>query len=379
MALEEAGAEIVFANDISSVKASMYELNFGHSEFVLGDIARITGTDLPEAEIATASFPCTDLSLAGNRAGLKGRDSNSLGEFLRILKEMENRRPRVVMLENVAGFATSNGGRDLLTSLEALNDLGYYCDIAALDARHFVPQSRVRLFIIGTTNPPSTSYDINRQASLRPKWVPRFLATNSNLRMFSLPLPPLPSSSKRTLDDVADTLSPSDPAWWSGEVAEQFLQRMSRINAARAAALRDAPRCTRRTAYRRTRGGQALWEIRADAISGCLRTTRGGSSRQALVEGWNGEIRIRWMNAKEYARLQGAPNFKWGTTPESQARFALGDAVCVPAVAWLASNYLIPLATTTPMPNSSILPVHRELDLWCATDQGEEIHQRRLG
>ena len=185
MALEEAGAEIVFANDISSVKASMYELNFGHSEFVLGDIARITGTDLPEAEIATASFPCTDLSLAGNRAGLKGRDSNSLGEFLRILKEMENRRPRVVMLENVAGFATSNGGRDLLTSLEALNDLGYYCDIAALDARHFVPQSRVRLFILGDLYPPRISYASNRQASLRPKWVPGFLEMNSHNRQSS--------------------------------------------------------------------------------------------------------------------------------------------------------------------------------------------------
>lgn len=378
MALEEAGAEVVFANDISSVKAQMYALNFCYSDFVLDDITSLAGTGLPDSEIATASFPCTDLSLAGNRAGLNGRESGLLGEFLRILKELGDRRPKVVMLENVAGFASSNGGRDLLLTLEALNGLGYTCDISALDARHFVPQSRVRLFIVGAINPPSISYAFNRQTSLRPKWVPRFLAMNSHLRMFSLPLPPLPSRSEQTLDDLADRLSPSDPAWWGEEETEQFLRSVSRINAARTAALRDAPSVTRRTAYRRTRGGRALWEIRADDISGCLRTTRGGSSRQALVEGGSGELRVRWMSAREYARLQGAPGFKWGATPESKARFALGDAVCVPAVAWLAKNYLIPLATMTPTTDWSILPGCREYGLWRATGPSEETHPRKL-
>ena len=365
-------------SDISAVKADMYALNFGDSDFVLDDIALLTGTDVPDADIATASFPCTDLSLAGNRAGLNGRESSSLGEFLRILKELGNRRPKVVMLENVTGFATSNGGRDLLRTIEELNGLGYSCDIAALDARHFVPQSRVRLFILGDLYPPRISYASNRQASLRPKWVPGFLEMNSHLRMFSLPLPSLPDSSGGALDDIADELPPSDPAWWSGDRAENFLQGMSPINADRAGVLRNAPRVTRRAAYRRTRCGRALWEIRADTISGCLRTTRGGSSRQALVEGGNGDLRVRWMSAKEYARLQGAPDFKWGATPESQARFALGDAVCVPAVAWLAKNYLLPLAAMTPTADWGILPEQREFDLWWVTGQNEETHLRKL-
>ena len=362
MALEEAGAEVIFANDISDVKARMYALNFGNNDFVLDDIALLSGADVPDAEIATASFPCTDLSLAGNRAGLNGRESSLLGEFLRIMKEMGDRRPEVVMLENVAGFATSNGGHDLLLTLEALNGLGYSCDIAALDARHFVPQSRMRLFIIGAANPPSIPYAFNNRVSLRPKWVPGFLTMNAHLQTFSLPLPSLPRYSEQTLDDVADKLPPSDPAWWSSEGAEQFLQGMSRINAARVETLRNAPLVTRRAAYRRTRGGRALWEIRADAISGCLRTTRGGSSRQALVEGGNEELRVRWMNAKEYARLQGAPDFKWGATPETQAKFALGDAVCVPAVAWLAKNYLIPLVAMKSAAEWNILPLHHEFD-----------------
>ncbi len=361
MALEEAGVEVVFANDISPTKAQMYGLNFGSADFVLGDITLLNGTDIPNAEVATASFPCTDLSLAGNRAGLSGRESGSLGEFLRILQEMGNRRPTAVMLENVAGFATSKGGRDLLATLEALNELGYSCDIVVLDARHFVPQSRLRLFLIGAANPPDTPCELDQKTPLRPKWVPHLLAMSPHLRMFSLPLPPLPTCSGKTLDDVAESLSPTDPVWWDDQSTARFLDSLSRINEARVTTLRHGSHVSRRSAYRRTRAGRAMWEVRSDSISGCLRTTRGGSSRQALVEGGLGELRVRWMTATEYARLQGAPGFQWGEMPETQARFALGDAVCVPAVAWLAKNYLVPLATQTTIAYGSVLPGYREL------------------
>ena len=361
MALEEAGAEVVFANDVSPVKARMYAANFGGADFVLGDIKALKGADVPGAEIATASFPCTDLSLAGNRAGLNGRESGLIGEFLRILREMGSRRPGVVMLENVAGFATSNGGRDLPATLEALNGLGYACDVAALDARRFVPQSRPRLFVIGAAEPPEAASAPDRQTPLRPNWVPRLLEANPDLRTFSLPLPPLPADSGQTLGDAAERLAPDDPRWWDAESTARFLGDMSAINEARAAALRQAPRLARRAAYRRTRGGKAVWEIRGDAISGCLRTTRGGSSRQALVEGGNGELRVRWMTAREYARLQGAPAFRWGAAPETQARFALGDAVCVPAVAWLAENYLLPLVTEAPTTEQLRVRIRRHL------------------
>jgi DNA (cytosine-5)-methyltransferase 1 len=96
------------------------------------------------------------------------------------------------------------------------------------------------------------------------------------------------------------------------------------------------------TAYRRTRHGSATWEIRPDNISGCLRTNGGGSSKQALVEAGNGNVRVRWMTAREYARLQGAPFFRFDSATESQAKFAFGDGVCVPAVAWLARHCLVP-------------------------------------
>src|SRR5437870_346280 len=83
------------------------------------------GSDVPSIELATASFPCTDLSLAGNRAGLKGSESSMFWQFARVLREMDRRRPKVVMLENVPGFATSHGGKDLRNAIAELNDMGY--------------------------------------------------------------------------------------------------------------------------------------------------------------------------------------------------------------------------------------------------------------
>ena len=168
MGLEEAGFEVVFANDVDAKKREMYALNFGGAEFALADIRSIRGSDVPDVDLATASFPCTDLSLAGGRAGLRGKESGLVGEFLRVLREMGERRPAAVMIENVPAFGSSNEGADLRDTLAELNELGYTCDAALLDARRFVPQSRPRLFVIGALEPPGESLARPRRADAPP-------------------------------------------------------------------------------------------------------------------------------------------------------------------------------------------------------------------
>src|SRR5680860_633272 len=146
LALEESGVETVWANDVEPDKRDLYVANFGDDEFVLGDVRDVVGRELPPVDLATASFPCTDLSLAGNRGGLnaaaapRGRQGGSsmFWEFARVLDEMGDGRPPVVLLENVLGFASSHSGRDLLEAVTELNRLGYSCDLMAIDARHFV-------------------------------------------------------------------------------------------------------------------------------------------------------------------------------------------------------------------------------------------------
>ncbi len=341
LALERHGCRVVFANDIDPVKRRVYAANFGDVDYRLADVRTVRGDDVPDVDVATASFPCTDLSLAGGRRGLAGAQSGTLWEFFRVLGEMGPRRPRVVMLENVPGFATSHGGRDLESAVAALNALGYRCDLLTLDARWFVPQSRVRLFVVATSAPSPFRPAVDDER-LRPAWIRGFVRARPKLAVVAADLPP-PPPPRGGLDRVVERPAADDVSWWRAERVKRFLDSLSPLQAGRLRARTDAPRPTWATAYRRTRGGRPVWEVRADDVAGCLRTTRGGSSKQAVVETGGGDVRVRWMTAREYARLMGAPSLKFGGVTESQARFALGDAVCVPAVAWLAQRYLVPL------------------------------------
>ena len=339
--LEAEGFNVVFANDIDETKRRVYQANVDSTEFVLADIRELKGRDVPDIELAVASFPCTDVSVAGARAGLGGKYSSLVHEFLRIVEEMSRRKPQVIVLENVLGFATSNEGNDLRATVAKLNSLGYVCDIIELDAARFVPQSRPRIFIVAWLgNSPGS--ELLFTSDIRPPWVLRFWERNSELVLQALQLPPLPYCSE-TLADIVDKLDPNNSIWWTEERLQEFVDSLSPIQSARLATLKSSPFMRWATAYRRTRRSRAVWEIRNDQISGCLRTGKGGSSRQALVEAGRDELRVRWMTAREYCRLQGAPDVDLVGITENQGRFALGDAVCVPVVSWLARSALIPL------------------------------------
>lgn len=314
-ALSRSGISTVFANDNDPVKARLYRANFEDGEFVQDDICNLSGCDIPTVDLAAASFPCTDLSLAGQRKGLEGPRSSTLWEFLRIVREMGRRRPRVILLENVPGFLTANDGRDYRAVLEELGNLGYYCNVELLDAASFVPQSRLRLFVIASRERP-------------PK-----------LRIASQP----PERRKEGLRNIVERLPRSSPHWWSESRTKAFADSVLPSQKQRLADLERRPRLEFRTAYRRTRNGRAVWEIRADGIAGALRTCRGGSSKQALVQAGRGGFRVRWLLPIEYARLQGAEGLRLDVVTPTQALFALGDAVCIPAVVWLADTRLLPL------------------------------------
>ncbi len=344
LGLEGAGIETRWANDIEADKRDLYVANFGDDEFVLGDVRDVQGEDVPTVDLATASFPCTDLSLAGNRKGLgataapRGEDGGSsmFWEFARVIDEMGDRRPSAVLLENVLGFASSHGGRDLREAVTKLNELGYSCDLLAVDARRFVPQSRPRMFIVGLEDVDEAD-EFDALAD-RPRWAHDFVQNNPSARVHARRLPPLPAADHH-LATVVQPADAEDVDWWDEDRTERFISSLSPVQSERLQALRGADDLNWRTAYRRTRNGKAVWEIRADSIAGCLRTARGGSSKQALVEAGGGTVRVRWMTPREYARLMGAPDFKLEAR-RNQALFGFGDAVCVPVVTWLCDNYL---------------------------------------
>ena len=101
------------------------------------------------------------------------------------------------------------------------------------------------------------------------------------------------------------------------------------------------------TAFRRVRSGGQRMEVRFDGLAGCLRTPRGGSGKQIVVAIDAGRVRMRWMTPREYARLQGAPDFPL-VGGRNQQLFGFGDAVCVPAIQWVDCHVLTPLYQSMP-------------------------------
>lgn len=342
--LESAGFQVSWANDYEAKKLEIYEKNHvlaANHEFVLGDIGEISGEDLPQdASIAWASSPCTDLSLAGARAGLAGKQSGTFWHFIRILEELGDKRPGVVVLENVVGLATSHGGDDLAEAIRAFNRLGYSIDVLSIDARRFIPQSRPRLFLVGALNPPEDISEPNSE--LRPDWLQWVFGDDSLMtHRANLPSPPAPML--EGFGELTESMKYSDKRWWDEERTEKFVTSLSPTQLERLTEMKRSSGVKYRTAYRRTRNGKPTWEVRADDISGCLRTARGGSSKQAVVRLGNNRLQVRWMTPLEYARLMGAGDYDLSNLKDNQILFGFGDAVAVPSVEWLAVNYLMPL------------------------------------
>jgi DNA (cytosine-5)-methyltransferase 1 len=349
MGLEQVGWKVVFANDWAQDKFEMYSAHFEDAEkhYQVQDIFSVCHADIPNTLLATASFPCIDLSLAGNLKGIRGKHSSAFWGFTEILGNQVH-RPRLVMLENVAGWLTSNGGQDFRLTIQALNRLGYACDVFAIDAAHFVPQSRPRIFVVGadtTYGDQNLSTFARRSVSLKTHALEKAIADNQDLRWNFGEVPPLPERVKNNVSHVIENLSDDDPRWWVEDQVQRHLDMMSSINLDYLEALKDRPDYSYSTMYRRIREGKQRAELRKDGIAGCLRTATGGSSRQMLVRVGGGKVKMRLMTPREYARLQGVPEHYPIPSQVNQALTGFGDAVCVPVIAWIAENVLTSLVS----------------------------------
>jgi DNA (cytosine-5)-methyltransferase 1 len=345
MGLERQGWSVAFANDLDERKREMYDAHFGDADehFNLGDIHDLSARDVPTVTLATASFPCNDLSLAGSRNGLRGEQSSAFWGFVRILDEMKKRRPPIVLIENVTGFLTSRGGDDFKEALLALNGLGYRVDAFILDAARFTPQSRQRLFVVGVlrekSSPPETRPLDGDE--LRPAALAQFISSHYEINwdIRALPAPPETATG---LEEILEDLPDDAPEWWSAERAEYLLNQMSPRHRETAERMIAGSKWRYGAVFRRVRQGKSMAELRTDGIAGCLRTPRGGSGRQILFKAGKGKFFARLFTPRECARLMGADDYKI-SAPANQALFGFGDAVCVPVIEWIAEYYLDPV------------------------------------
>jgi len=152
LAMQRNGIDVVATVEIDKNARGVLQHQFPKATH-FEDVMKVSGSDLrtagfvPDRGIITGGFPCQDLSVAGKRAGLAGQRSGLFWEIVRLVDELS---PKYLVLENVPGLLSSNGGRDMGTVVGALSELGYGISWRVLDAQYFgVPQRRRRVFIVG--------------------------------------------------------------------------------------------------------------------------------------------------------------------------------------------------------------------------------------
>jgi len=145
---EKHGCKCVFTSEIDSHAQEMYGLNYG--DRVHSDITQIDEKEIPNHDILLAGFPCQPFSIAGEKKGFNDTRGTLFFDIERILKE---KKPKVVVLENVKHFKSHDKGNTIKVVLTALQELGYTTNWQVLNAKDFgVPQNRERTIIVGALN-----------------------------------------------------------------------------------------------------------------------------------------------------------------------------------------------------------------------------------
>lgn len=359
MGLERCGWRVVWANDISEQKFQLYRAFFPDAErkYVVADVFQIDPETVPETALATCSFPCINLSVAGRMEGINGRHSSAFWGFINILERQsrKGKHPPLVLVENVPGWLYSNKGQDFRLTVQALNSLGYMCDVFTVNALSFVPQSRLRVFLVGMREdvfggPDDPGFYLDRVRRrpklLAPLSLQRSVEGCRGLKWKHLEIPPPPPLKTSGLSEIVERLPEDHPLWWPEEEVKRHMEMMSEEHQSRVEELARRDEYSYRTFFRRMRSGEQRVEVRKDEVAGCLRTAVGGSAQQFLLRAGKGRVRMRHMTPREYARLQGVPDDY--PIPERigrvQALTGFGDAVCVDVVEWIAKNVLAPLA-----------------------------------
>lgn len=341
------GWACLFANDFDAFKARTYRDNWGGDHLHLGDVWGIDPAAVPGvADLAWASSPCQDFSLAGGRAGLQGGRSSAFYGFWRLMEALDDdgRAPRAIVIENVVGLLTSHQGRDFTALCAALARRGYSFGALQIDAAAFTPQSRPRVFVVAVRETPA------------PELIGERPFHTAAVRRAHAALPDdlkarwlwwgLAAAPPRNLDLAAVLEDDGAVRWNTPAQTARLLSLMApthrqKLDQAMADGGRRVGALFRRTRIENGRRVQRA-EVRFDDIAGCLRTPGGGSSRQTVVVVQEGHARSRLLSAREGARLMGLPDDYRLPASANAALHVTGDGVVVPVVRHLAEGLLEP-------------------------------------
>ncbi len=145
LGMEQAGHLCVGSCEWKKYPREIYKERFGHYPEQV-DATKINPSELPDFDCLCAGFPCQPFSIAGKRGGFTDTRGTLFFDIARITKE---KRPRYLFLENVKGLLNHDKGSTFRTILSAMDEMGYDAEWQLFDGKHYLPQHRERIVIIG--------------------------------------------------------------------------------------------------------------------------------------------------------------------------------------------------------------------------------------
>ncbi len=165
---EKLGGRCVFTSEWDTYAQKTYAANFhdGPGHVFAGDITQVHEDDVPDHDVLLAGFPCQPFSIAGvSKKNALGRphgfaDKTQGTLFFDVARIIAAKRPKAFLLENVKNLVGHDKGRTFATIVDVLrNELGYTVQTKVINGKHFVPQNRERIIIVGFREPVSFDWD----------------------------------------------------------------------------------------------------------------------------------------------------------------------------------------------------------------------------
>lgn len=294
LAYQNLGGKCVFTSEWNTYSKKTYEANFGEVPF--GDITKIHEADIPDHDLLLAGFPCQPFSIAGvSKKNALGRAHGFLDKtqgtlFFDVARILGHKKPKAFMLENVKNLVSHDKRKTFGVILETLDKLGYSVESKIIDSKHYVPQHRERIIIVGFRK------DIfgEVQTSVFPK------------------LPPAEYAIRQILEKSPDAKYTLTPGLW------KYLQDYAAKHKAQGNGF-----------------GFGLTDL--DGISRTLSARYYKDGSEILIPQKNSIPRR--LTPRECARLQGFPdNFKIDQVSDTQAYKQFGNAVTVPVIEAIGKN-----------------------------------------
>jgi DNA (cytosine-5)-methyltransferase 1 len=165
-AFESQGARCVFTSEWNKFSQQTYLANYGQTHPVVGDITQIDEKAIPDHDVLLAGFPCQPFSLAGvSKKNSLGRAHGFADEtqgtlFFDVARILAEKRPAAFLLENVKNLKSHDKGRTFDVIMRTLEGLGYRVYTKVIDAKHWTPQHRERVAIVGFRESTPFSWDL---------------------------------------------------------------------------------------------------------------------------------------------------------------------------------------------------------------------------